>query len=698
MAVKIRTKGNQETNEYKDAIALKEIFENEFRNKPINGEILIISNATLFGQDTKDVDLIVVGKFEKYALTVKTKARTGRKIEKIDEETGKTEETDEILEQEERLLFINDFCFVIETKRHRAEDIQLEGLTLLVKYKDKYHDVTTQSENQKYALINYFKDRVSFSPYICNFVWLRNVSADSIKGLLSNNPDILDKHNYLPNRFGLKWLFQLACIQSIPYNSVDKNTQKPKGYCSFKSLNRNQDYDFDEIDKIFDLFTKVKQGMGDLTRRKIEYITKVILKEQKYAQAIGEKLVIISGRAGTGKTIKLLNIACDLAINDGARCLILTYNHALVSDIKRTLALAEIPDGVDDYSVNISTLHKFFYEILCGFEIGTDKSPNGKTFIDNYIGKYKALLQELYDYVENELIGEVELQTLMKSRHQQIAWDYILIDEAQDWNDIEKKLIYFIFGKEKVIIADGVDQLIRSQKKCNWIQGLKKDFDYRQTSEKKGLRQKVDLVNFVNQIAEKLNVYWDLEPKEDLYGGKIIIKIGDYSKELHDKEFAICKNYGNSAYEMMFLVPPILVNRNANGRSFSKGQEFADKGIKIWDGTNTDLRTEYAVDLDCHKLLQYELCRGLEGWTVVCLELDEFMRNKFETFEEENTGELALETFDEKRNRFVNLWTLIPLTRAIDTLIITIKNPESTIAKVLNEIYLKNPDNIEWIE
>jgi hypothetical protein len=122
MSVKIKVKGDQETNEYKDAIVLKEIVENEFRNKSINGEILIISNATLFGQDTKDVDLIVMGKFEKYSMKVKTKAKTPKPKEKE-------------LDQEERLLFVNDFCFVIETKRHRAEDIQLEGSTLLVKYK-----------------------------------------------------------------------------------------------------------------------------------------------------------------------------------------------------------------------------------------------------------------------------------------------------------------------------------------------------------------------------------------------------------------------------------------------------------------------------------------------------------------------------------------------------------------------------------
>jgi len=682
MSVNIKIKGNQGTNEYKDAIVLKEIFENEFRNKPINGEVLIISNATLFGQDTKDVDLIVIGKFEKYSIKVKTKAKL----------------SDKELEQAERLLFINDFCFVIETKGHPAENIQLDGLILKVKYNEKYHDVTTQSENQKFALKKYFEDRLNFSPYICNFIWLRNVSSNSIKELLGNNPDIFDKHNYLPSTFSLRWLFQLACIQKTPRSQIDTKTQEPKGYCVFESLWYKQEYDFSEIDRIFDLFAKVKQGMGDLTRRKIEHITRDILKDQKYAQAIGEKLVIISGRAGTGKTIKLLTVACDLAINDGGRCLILTYNHALVSDIKRTLALAEIPDGIDDYSVKISTLHKFFYEVLCGFEIGTSKSPRGKVFINDYIVRYKSLLEELYSYIENELIGEIELQSLMKSRHDQVAWDYIMIDEAQDWNDIEKKLIYFMFGKEKVIIADGVDQLIRSQKKCNWTQRLKKDVDFRQTSEKKGLRQKAVLVRFVKQIAEKLNVFWDLEPKDDLYGGKIIIKIGEYSKELHDREFGICKNNGNSAYEMMFLVPPSLVVRNSNERAFSKAQEFSNKGIKIWDGTNSDLRTEYSVDLESHKLLQYESCRGLEGWTVVCLELDEFMRYKSETFEEEDTGELALETFEEKRDRFVNLWSLIPLTRAIDTLIITIKNPNSKIANVLKEIYLQNPDNVEWIE
>jgi len=38
------------------------------------------------------------------------------------------------------------------------------------------------------------------------------------------------------------------------------------------------------------------------------------------------------------------------------------------------------------------------------------------------------------------------------------------------------------------------------------------------------------------------------------------------------------------------------------------------------------------------------------------------------------------------------------MTRAIDTLVITIKNKDSYIAKIMRELHEENPDYIEWIE
>lgn len=694
MPVQVLIKGNNETNEYQDAVALKNIFENDLKNVTQNGKVLIICNATLFGQETKDVDLIVIGDFEKYSQKIKTKSRTSDQRE---------------LELKERLVFFSDFCFVIETKRHSAENVQLNGVNLLVQYNDKLSDVTTQSEKQKYSLLNFFKDRTNISPYICNFIWLRNVSWNSIKGLLGNNEMILTKHNYLPNTFSLRFLFQLACVQSIPFTATDPSTGQTKNYASFSSIKRDENYNYEEIQKIFDLFEKVKKGVGELTRNKIEIITSKILDQQQYAQAIGDKLIVISGRAGTGKTIKILRISCDLAIQKGARCLILTYNHALVSDIKRILALAKMPDGMEDYTVNISTLHKFFYELLIGFGIVKNEANPEKEVkvIPDFLEKYKSYLKELHEYILSGLIEKADIQELMNNKHDQVAWDFILIDESQDWDPLEKSIIMTIFGKGKLIVADGIDQLIRTQQKCNWTEGLKPNIDFKKTFEKKGLRQKTNLVEFVNEFAKRLDINWELQPKEELIGGKIVITTRNYSKELHNELFDLCLKNGNSAYEMLFLVPPTLVERSEikgkNGearvqRSFKLLNDFDKQGIKIWDGTSTELRTQYAVDLDQHRVLQYESCRGLEGWTVVCLWFDEFINYKTETFIEEDTNELALETFDEKRNRFVYLWSLIPLTRAIDTVVITLKDKHSQVGKLLFELHKNNPDIIQWID
>lgn len=690
MGLKITIKGNKESSEYQDALVLKKIFETSISNS--SGEILIIANATLFGQPVKDIDLIVVGKLENHFVQVKTHTKS-KLLEKY------------IINDENYYkVFVNDFCFVFETKKHRAEQIQLNGINLLVEYDGKYKDVTTQSENQKYSTTTFFEDRLKFKPYVCNFIWLRNVGSESIKKLIGNNQKTENKHNYLPSTFNFQSLISLACTQNFPYQSIDTNG-KFRGHPGFNAFSYSSEIDLKKIEAVFDIFTLVKNGIGDITRSKIARITSKLLADQQYAKSIGEKLVIIAGRAGTGKTIKLLTIACDLALNKNARSLILTYNHALVSDIKRTLALADIPDNIDTYSVNITTLHKFFYEIFIGFGIGNIKeTENKKKYIPDFLSQYHLLLKELDEYIENGLIENQDIQKLMQSRHEQIGWDFIMIDEAQDWNEMEKKLVFKIFGKEKVVIADGVDQLIRGQKKCNWTHLLRQD-DFQKTNERRGLRQKVNLVNFVNELAKKLNINWALEPKEELIGGSIIIRTKPYDNNSHKKIFESCIANGNSAYEMMFLVPPSLVKKEIGTdkygnevitKEFALINDFRNQGIILWDGTNSDLRSEYVVNLNEHRVLQYESCRGLEGWSVICLDFDDFIKYKMETFKEENTGELALETLEEKRNRFVYLWALIPMTRAIDTLVITLRDKNSLIAKILKQIHEENPDYITW--
>ena len=81
----------------------------------------------------------------------------------------------------------------------------------------------------------------------------------------------------------------------------------------------------------------------------------------------------------------------------------------------------------------------------------------------------------------------------------------------------------------------------------------------------------------------------------------------------------------------------------------------------------------------------------------MCIEIDELEKYLYKKFkDDEVNNELIVGNLDEKRHRFVYMWSLIPLTRAIDTLVITLKDPNSPIGLKLFELHKENPDFIEW--
>ena len=59
MSVNIELRGNNDTAEYKAGQDLKDIFDKSLLNA--TGHIVILTGVTLFGQPTKDIDLIAYG-------------------------------------------------------------------------------------------------------------------------------------------------------------------------------------------------------------------------------------------------------------------------------------------------------------------------------------------------------------------------------------------------------------------------------------------------------------------------------------------------------------------------------------------------------------------------------------------------------------------------------------------------------------
>lgn len=97
--------------------------------------------------------------------------------------------------------------------------------------------------------------------------------------------------------------------------------------------------------------------------------------------------------------------------------------------------------------------------------------------------------------------------------------------------------------------------------------------------------------------------------------------------------------------------------------------EFERKNVLLWDETNDDNRLEFSADMSESRVVQYESSRGLEGWTVCCLNFDEYMLN----------------------------WALLPMTRAIDTLIITLHDENNTYSESLLKIAEQHPDYVRII-
>ena len=295
MPINIKIKGQSDTDEYKAGQELKAIFEKSIP-QAIEGDITIVSNVTLFGQEVKDIDLVVFGKVGQ-GFKRKLKFRPRDQEEYINKN-----------------VYFSNFCFAIELKKHSLKDIHIGALNnILVTYNGKKHDVTYQSERQKYSLVRYFKniDEVRKPVWVSNFIWLKNVTSKELLELTNKG-----EHNILPKEFGLDWLFMLLLSQSKPF----EHTQSSNPYWGSQSWKSNE-IEFSNLERAFELFENVKKNVGNISRSHFERMSKKILKDQKFAEAIldssdkGGKFVIIQGKAGTGKTVKLLNIACVSCLN-----------------------------------------------------------------------------------------------------------------------------------------------------------------------------------------------------------------------------------------------------------------------------------------------------------------------------------------------------------------------------------------------
>ena len=659
MSVKVSVHGAEKnSDEYNAALKLKKIIQDGIPNSA-EGEVVIFASATLYGQAVKDIDIIMLGSLKGYSVTADFYDKTGGEPQKIRDSVE-----------------IESFSTVIEVKRHDISAISMKGTDIYVQYGDNLHCVTSQSNQQKYSAKNFFESVLKSSPFISNIIWFTQATPGEIKGLLSSGGKAIPS-NVLGAEFSFGDLIQHLVMQKEP-KKVGKRYIYDSNYGEC-SLN--------DFQKAMSLLSKSREQMGELTRRKIEMISNKSISSNLLIDS-EDKVSVYRGRAGTGKTIGLIQTAIQLVDEKQMRVLILTYNKALVLDIRRMFALADLPDMFEENCVFVNTLNSYF------MRLANVVLYDNKLEWEEYSKNYDSILKELKDLMSDE--EGITLVRDVISRNEYLDWDYLLIDEAQDWIDAERDVVLKLFDKGHIIIADGGNQFVRRSKVCDWSVVRERN----NIPLKICLRQKENLISFLNTYTEKSEVSANkIVGSGKLYGGKVIITTDDHIIDIHKQEMEALKKSGNIAYDMLYLVPHALVDKEdtcTNPGFILKGK-FEGEGISIWDGTLWENRNTYSVSNDEVRLLQYDSARGLEGWTVVCLDFDVFLEEKgLEYNEEEENESLLLESPEERRRKFLYNWAMIPLTRAIDTLVITLKDPMSELVRPLKEISKECGDYVIW--
>lgn len=649
MAVIINIVGiKNNSDEYLAAEYLKSVLERDLE-KNVMGEIYIHPSVTLFGQAVKDVDIVVTGSLMNCIYTLNIQNEDGvfsnKKVE------------------------IRDFCTVIEVKSHGIRGIVREGTDFYVKYPESLHNVTLQSNKQKEACKSFILSMQNgISPYVTNMIWFTGISKEEFVSLSTVNGKKI-RNNVLTNDLIAYDFFQLLAWQ------FSLNPTKNGMYYLSSHLNNG-------LEKIFAYFDIAKAEMGELTRKRIEQMSKKAIGNLLLTES--DELVLYRGKAGTGKTVGIVQTAIKLVDEKEARVLILTYNRALVSDMRRLFAFAELPDLFQESCVSINTIHAFFYRII------KNGLYDGVLDSSLFLANYQTYMNELISFLESDCDAkEVLIENMSKDA--QLNWDYCLIDEGQDWTPYEQRALLNLFSQKQVIVADGGMQFVRKKDICDWTL-----IDNRKSVKLKYcLRQKNNIITFINHYLSVLDMpSQKIMSNNKLPGGKIVIsKYDNNTFSIIAEELKSMKKIGNVPYDMLVFTPGKYVDKDSE--SFIDKNKFEVNNIPIWDGTSSFNRMEYALSSDEIRVLHYKSGRGLEAWTVVCIELDTYIESIIRSYKaDEKVDSLALESEHDKRMKYLVNWLMIPLTRAIDTLIITLRDYDSTISKQILKIANEHPDYI----
>ncbi len=635
--------GNTEGSEYKAAEKLKKRFLSIWPDlgKDANDKLVIFVGYMVHGGKVEDIDLIIAGNF--------TDCRT---VQFPYKESFSS-------------FSVKDFVMLIEVKEHDPRNVRFKGGVAFVKYRNRenWKSVTEQSKKQLHSFKDHLKSEGINYSFISNLIFFTQLE----------HSDLPDSGNFIASTTPIEKILYNAQFQFAGYR--DKQPDEVT-------------MDYSRNSSCFDGLCKIMEEIRPtpMDRRKMDLIASGHWR-RRWLDDIGKKQIIIRGRAGTGKTVALMQLADHAFRRHNKRSLLITYNRALVADLKRLKGLMGIPDDLADGGISISTIHSLIGKLAR--KIGID--------CDDFFERFEDIKNQMLNYIREGALTQEDVEKYRKLSPEDFDFDIVFVDEGQDWPDNEIEIFRWLFGIENIVVADGVDQFVRTRRSTaassGWDRGVEPDAYVRHPL-RKGVRMKNNLALFMFDVAQhvfKLDT-WDVDPNDDAFGGRVLILEGDLASrpDVYKKLCEQAQEEGNFPIDILACVPPTMVNKEES----IVGIKYQGDGIKSWNGCSADIRKKILPSKDEFRIVQYESSRGLEGWTVLLFCFDKFWDLKYQNGIDQGRkqGEMFPEDF---ARRDAGRWMMIPMSRAIDTLVINLSCEDSTIKNDLLKIH-ESHDCIEW--
>ncbi|MDH2089143.1 RNA helicase [Rhizobium pusense] len=651
--------GVQEGQEYEAALHVRRLLLDVW---PDLGQsrrdiVKIFVGFKMYGQSVEDLDLVVVGLFDEpreFAVEYKFYPREGEPFAP-------------------RQAWVKNFALVIEVKSHDAGGVKFDDKVAFVRYSrsgsSRWECVTEKNRTQMFEFKKYLGrhglDRVHVQDLIL-FTGLREVD-------LPERP-----HNCIAIDASFeRWLNVLGQI-SRPHRSGNRVT------LSFGA------------DEVFEGILAGKFGLFEaveptpLDRKRMDIVAKKAVPDE-WLNDLGKRQTILRGRGGVGKTVNLLQMAYRSYDQRQERSLLLTFNKALVADLRRTMALLGVPRSVENGGIAIETAHGFFGRVMLALGVISD--------YEGFLDDFESHKANLVEFLETGTISADDILGLGRNAPADFDWDLIFVDEGQDWPQDEIDILRRIFGSERINVSDGVDQFVRDST-ADWLRGTPKG-SVQSRRLKRSMRMKSNIATFASDVAIALGIAdWDVEPNSDAAGGRVIVLEGDFHDQpqiLHDLASEALL-LGNHPVDMLVCVPPSMVRTASEEDLCSVADSYVKSGGRVWDGTSRDVREYFASHRDELRFVQYDSCRGLEAWTSINFGLDQLWDYKVNQIQlSQKWNDDLLSSKQELAAAHAARWIMIPLTRAMDTLVVNIGSRESFLKSALRQVYAKRGDFVQWM-